>query len=125
MMDINIPYKDKACVLEMSRKQSEGNPSEIFHKSYLILGSINNSLVEDTALELLISAISVKEAEPRCINNGKAKANMAHKKVTVSNVVANSRHSVVTPDHLAWTLNIVLDKGNQMLRVTNQRVICT
>ena len=107
-----MPYGDKACVSEMSRKQSKGGSSEIFHKSYLILVSITNSLLEDTSLELLISAINVKEAEPRCINNGKAKANMAHKKVTVSNVVANSRHSVVTPDHLAWTLNIGLDKSN-------------
>ena len=81
--------------------------------------------MEDTLLELLISAINVKEAAPIRINNGKAKAKMAHKKITVSKVVANSRHFVVTPDHLAWTLNIVLDKENQMLRFTNQRVICT
>ena len=46
-----MPYGDKACVSEMSRRQSKGGPSEIFHKSNFILESITNSLVEDTALE--------------------------------------------------------------------------
>ena len=81
--------------------------------------------MEDTLLELLISAINVTEAAPIRINNGKAKAKMAHKKVTVSKVVANLRHSVGTPDHLAWTINIGLDKSKQILRFTTQRVICT
>ena len=92
-----MPYRNESCVLEMSRNQSKGNPSEIFHKSNLIVGSITNSLLADTALERLISAINVKKVVPRHINNGKAKAKMAHKKVTVRKVVANSRHSVVIP----------------------------
>ena len=32
---------------------------------------------------------------------------------------------MVTPEHLAWTLNIGLDKANQMLKIATQRVICT
>ena len=75
-----MPYGDKACVSEMSRKQSKGGQSEILQKSNLIFVSISNSLVEDTSLELLISAINVKEAAPRRITNGKAIANMAHKR---------------------------------------------
>ena len=84
-----MPYRNESCVLEMSRNQSKGNPSEIFHKSNLIVGSITNSLLADTALERLISAIHVKESVLSCINNGKAKAKMAHKKVTFSKLVAN------------------------------------
>ena len=125
MMNRNIPYGEKACVSEISGKQSKGGPSEIFHKINLILVSITNSLVEDTSLELLISAINVKEAAPSHINNGKAKAKIAHKKVTISKVVAHLSHSVATPKHLAWTINIGLYKANQILRVTTQRVIYT
>ena len=80
MMDRNMLYRGKSCVAKMYRKQSKGGLSEILHKSYLILGSINNSLVEDTALELLISSINVKDAVPSHIHNGKAKAKVAHKR---------------------------------------------
>ena len=125
MMDRNMLYRYKSCVAEMSRKQSKGGPSEIFHKSNLILVSITNSLVEDTALELLIPSINVKEAAPSLIKHGKAKAKMEHKKVTVRKVVENLRHSMVTAEHLAWTLNNGLGKAKQMRRVTTQRVRCT
>ena len=47
----NMPYRDKSCVAKMYRNQIKGGPSEIFHKINLILVSITNSLVEDTALE--------------------------------------------------------------------------
>ena len=66
-------------------------------------------MVADTSLERLISEIKVKEAASRRISNGKSKAKMARKKGTVSKVVANLRHSVITPDHLARTLNIGLN----------------
>ena len=89
MMERNMPYGDKACVSEMYRRQSKGGLSEISHKIDLILGSITNSLVADTELERLISAINVKEAAQSCINNGKAKANMAQKKVAFRKVVTN------------------------------------
>ena len=115
-----MPYGDESCVAEIYRKRRKSGLSDIFHESYLILGSITDSLVADTVLEQLIPAINVKEAEPRRIENGKAKSNIAHKKGTVIKVLEKSRHSVVTPEHLAWTLNIGLDKAKQMLRVTNQ-----
>ena len=94
--DRNIPYRDKACVAEMSKKRIKGGSSEILHNRDPILGLINDSLVADTALERLISSINVKEEAPRRINNGKAKANMAHRKGAVSKVVSNSMHSMVT-----------------------------
>ena len=50
---------------------------------------------------------------------------MAHKKVTVNKVVANSRNYVVTPEYLERTLNIGMDKAKQMLSVTTQQIICT
>ena len=60
------------------------------------------------ALELIISSINVKEAAPIHINNDKAKSKMTYKKITVSKVVANSKHLVVTPEQLTCTLNIGL-----------------
>ena len=120
-----MPYGDKSCVAEIYRKRRKSGLSDILHKSYFILVSITDSLVADTVLEQLIPAINVKEAEPRRIENGKAKSNIAHKKGTVIKVLEKSRHPVVTPEHLAWTLNIGLDKAKKMLRVATNCVICT
>ena len=124
-MGRNTPYRDNACVAEMSRKCSKGGPTDVFHESDLILGSVTDSLVEGTTLERLFSAINEKEAAPSRIINVKAKSKVAHKRGTVNKMVANSRYSVVTPEYLARTLNIGLDKSKQMLLVTNQCGICT
>ena len=96
-----------------------------FHDNDLILGLVTDSLVADTALEGLVSAINVKEAAPSHISNDKAKANMAHKKGKVKKVVSNSRHFMVKPEYLARKINIGLYKVKQVLRVTTQCVICT
>ena len=45
-----MPNRDKACVLEMSRKKIKCAQSEIFHDRNIILGSITDSQVEDTVL---------------------------------------------------------------------------
>ena len=119
-MDKNMPHGDKLCVAEIYRNRSKGSPSEIIHESDLILVSITNSLVADTTLGLLILAINMEEAVPSHIHNGKAKAKMTYKKGTVIKVVSNSRNLVLTPEHLAWKLNIGLVKVNPMLRVTTQ-----
>ena len=120
-----MPYWEKSCVAEMSRKQSKVNPTDFFHDSHLILGLVTESLVADTALERLVTAINVKEAAPSRINNFKDKAKVEHKKRTFNKVTANSSRSVATPEHLAPILHIGLDKVNQMIRFTTQRVICT
>ena len=93
----------------MSRKRSKGGPPDLFHNSDLILGLVTNALVVDTALERLVSAVNVKEAEPSLIRNGKAMTKMAHKKWTLNKVVVNLRHSAVTPEYLSRALNIGFD----------------
>ena len=55
-----MPYGDKSCVEEISRKWGKGGPSKIFHKRNLILGLITESPIAHTALEQLISAINLK-----------------------------------------------------------------
>ena len=67
----------------------------------------------------------MKEAAPSLISNGESKTKMAHQKGTVNKVVANSSHSAVIPEYLTRTLNIGLDKANQIIRVANQHGICT
>ena len=69
----NMPNGDESCVAEMSRKRIKVGPSEIFHKSDLVLGLITDSLVADTFLERLISAVNVKYAALRSIKNDKVK----------------------------------------------------
>ena len=76
-------------------------------------------------MERLVLAVNIKEAAPSRISNGKSKSKMAHKKGTVRKVVAKSMYSVLTPEYLARTLDIGLDKANQMLRVTTKHRIST
>ena len=59
-MDRNTPYRDEACVVEMSRKWSKGCLTDLLHESDLILELVTDSLVADTALYRLVSAINVK-----------------------------------------------------------------
>ena len=96
-----MPYRDDAFVAEMSRKCSKGGMVDVFHESDIILGSVTKSIVVDTALVRLVSAINVKETAPSRISNGNAKAKMVHQKGTFNEVVANSSHSVVTPKYLS------------------------
>ena len=60
-MDRNITYGDEACLAEMSRKKRKDVPTDVFHKSDLILGLVTDSLLLDIALEWLVSAINMKE----------------------------------------------------------------
>ena len=113
MTGINMPNGDESCVAEMSRKRRKVGPSEIFHKSDLVLGLITDSLVADTFLERLISAVNVKYAALRSINNDNVKEKIAYKKVTFSKVVENSRHYVVKPERLARTINIGLNRAKK------------
>jgi hypothetical protein len=43
--------------------------------------------------------------------------------VTTNEVASKTRHTVITPEHLARTWNIGLDKANETLRVTTQKGI--
>ena len=92
------------------------------HESDLVLGSISGSFVVDTMYERLVSSVRVTypTSKRRKENNGtKKSARKANK------AISNSRHSIITPEHLARTLNIGLDKAKQMLKVTTQKGIRT
>ena len=88
-IDRNIPNGVKACVAEMSRECSKGGPTDFFHKSDLILGSVIDSLVAYRAMEWLVLSVNMKEAAPSRIGNGKAKEKMVHKKWTLNKMVTN------------------------------------
>ena len=59
-MDKYIPYRNESRVAEISRKLSKGGHIYFFHESDLILGSVTNSLVVNTALERLVLVINMK-----------------------------------------------------------------
>ena len=75
-----MPYGYEACVAEMSRKFSKGNPTDFFHEIDLILGLVINSQVADMVLKRLVSAINLKEASTSHISDGKSKAQMENKR---------------------------------------------
>ena len=92
------------------------------HESDLGLGSISGSFVGDTMYERLVSSVRVTypTSKRKQENDGaKRPARKANK------AISNSRHSTITPEHLACTLNIGIDKANQMLKVTAQKGIRT
>ena len=77
------------------------------HESNMVLGSISGSFVGATMYKRLVS--SVRVTYPKA----KRKQNKTIEKKTrrASKALSNSRHSIVTPEHLARTLNIGLDKA--------------
>ena len=120
----NCPYGDNAsatvqsvhCVLEKRKR------SPIEYESDLVLGSISGSFVTEMAYERLVSSVRVeyprsKRTDKQITAHGKGRS--------IRKIVANTRHSVITPEHLARMLNIGLDKAKLMLHVTTQKGIRT
>ena len=94
----------------------------IEYESDLVLGSISGSFVTEMAYERLVSSVRVeyprsKRTDKKITAHGKGRS--------IRKIVANTRHSVITPEHLAQNLNIRLDKAKLMLHVTTQKGIRT
>ena len=107
-------------VKSLSRKRERDECHGITHESDLVLGSLCDSLVADKAIAKMISAVNVHSVRPR--NTGKR---VAHGPRTMKKVIANTRHSVITPEHIARTFNIGLNKAKETLRVTTQKGVRT
>ena len=108
-------------VKSLSKKRERDEYHGFIHESDLVLGSICDSLVADKAVERMISAVTVHSVRPR--ENGKKKATRGPR--TMSKVIANTRHSVITAEHIARTFNIGLNKAKETLRVTTQKGVRT
>ena len=107
-------------VKSLSKKRERDEYHGFIHESDLVLGSICDSLVADKAVERMISAVNVHSVRPK---NGKKKATRGPR--TMSKVIANTRHSVITAEHIARTFNIGLNKAKETLRVTTQKGVRT
>ena len=123
-MSRHRPYGDNASVTIQSvhRALEKRKRSPVEYESDLVLGSISGSFVCETAYERLISSVRVeyprsKRSASKAVAHGKGR--------TIRKMVANTRHTVLTPEHLARTLNIGLDKAKTMLKVTTQKGIRT
>ena len=108
-------------VKSLSKKRERDEYHGFIHESDLVLGSICDSLVADRAVERMISAVNVHSVRPR--KDGKEKATRGPR--TMSKVIANTRHSVITAEHIARTFNIGLNKAKETLRVTTKKGVRT
>ena len=92
------------------------------YESDLVLGSISNSFVIESAYECLVSSVWVTYPSKKQIE----KKHWKKRNVAQANkAISNSQHSRITPEHLARMLNIGLDKVKQMLKVTTQKGVWT
>ena len=122
-MSRNRPYGDNYDVAVKAARRicEQRTRAPIEYESDLVLGSISGSFVGATMYERLVSSVRVTYPTSKR-KPSKANGSTPRK---ASKALSNSRHSKVTPEHLARTLNIGLDKAKQMLRVTTQKGIRT
>ena len=88
----------------------------------MVLGSISGSFVGATMYVRLVSLARITYPKAKRNNNNEGTKQPARK---ANKAISNSRHSTITPEHLARTLNIGINKAKQMLKVTTQKGIRT
>ena len=88
------------------------------HKNDLCLGSIYSHLVPEICYERLINSVTVNSFQ-----NGKSPPKKGGR--TMKNVKAHTMHSIITAEHLARKMNTGLEKADQMMIATTQKVIRT
>ena len=122
-MSKNRPYGDNVKAIKSASRVCEKQKRDpIEYESDLILGSISDSFVDEIMYERLLSSVRVVYPRNKRVETKHWKKKMAAK---ASKVITNSRHSVITPEHLLQTLDIGLDQAKQMLQVATQRGIRT
>lgn len=121
-MSCHRPYGDdlmnEARMIQKVQRNRDRAPVDF--ESDLILGSISSSLVPALAYERMIASVRVNHVGSK---RGRPKDNMIPRKARKT--ITQSRHSVITPEHLARMHGIGLDKAKTMLRVTTQKGIRT
>ena len=118
-MTYNRPYGDnanraEARMIKTVQRERQKQPFEF--ESDLVLGSISSSLVPNLSYERMVSSVRISKTSSK---QTKVRPKSASK------VIGNSRHSTITPEHLARMHGIGLDKAKQLIRVTTQKGIRT
>lgn len=106
-------------VKSISKKREREEYLGITGETDMILGSVCESLVPGRLVQNMISAVKVRDIKP------KKKEKVARGRRTMNKVMANSRHSIITAEHIARTFNVGLNKANETLKATTQKGIRT
>lgn len=111
----NNPQDERNFIKVVNGKRNRAKADGTTIKNNQVLGSICDSLVPGKAVEGTILDVNIKSVDARG-----SKGRVNHGKRTIAKVIANARHSVVTPAHVAGWLNIGSNEAKQMLKCTKQ-----
>ena len=117
-MTSNRPYGDNDIKVNAMMAGDKRRLVEVEHESDLCLGSISSHLVPYICYERLIDYVTVNSLKHGKIPPKKGGSTMKKFK-------SNTRHSVITSEHLARKMNIGLEKDKKMMRATTQKCIRT
>ena len=81
---------------------------------------VSGSFIGAIMYERLVSSVGAMYPKAKRKENISGAKKLARK---TNKAISNSRHSIITPEHLKCTLNIGIDKAKQMLKVTTQKGI--
>ena len=132
-MSPNRPYMDPQEVdINKVRTENQRRLNVAYEcESDMVLSSIPDYQPPDQLYQRLVESVNISYRTPSVIDRkkgttGKSSMKMPHKKGrTMGKVTARSRHSKITPEHIAKLMNISLEKAKQMLKVTTQENIRT
>ena len=124
MMNSNRPYGDNAnerIVQSVVRENIKRREVPVEYESDLVLGSISGSFVANDMYERLVSTVKVSQR----VKQRPQKVPPHKKRPVIRKMVANTRHSVITPEHVAKIMHMGLDKAKNLLKVTTQKGVRT
>ena len=133
VMSPNRPYMDPQEVdINKVRTENQRRLNVAYEcESDMVLSSIPDYQPPDQLYQRLVESVNISYRTPSVIDRkkgttGKSSMKMPHKRGrTMGKVTARSRHSKITPEHIAKLMNISLEKAKQMLKVTTQENVRT
>lgn len=122
------PYADSIRISEARAERDRRSFVPVESESDLCLGSISDHLVPNRLYERLVSSVHISRVSSSNANvhrRGPLKKRQVHSAGCgrIKKVLSNTRHSVITPEHLARLMGVTLDKAKQMMTVTTQKGI--
>ena len=113
-MTTNMPYGDNDIQVNAMKTGDKRRQVAVEHESDIHLGFISSHLVPEVCYERLINSVTVNSFQ-----HSKSTPNKEGR--TTKKVKANTRHSIITAEHLARNMNIGLERSTQMMTSTTQK----
>ena len=117
-MAANRPYGENYFLVNAMTAGDKRLWLTVEHESDLCLRSISIHLVSEVCYERLVSSVTINSSQHR-------KSHPKKSVRTMKRVKANTRHSVITAEHLSRNMNIRLEKDKHMMRATTHKGIQT